>query len=130
MKAFGWLLFLLIGRSQALAQEPQWLIDARTKEGQLIAPQAVTSTDKRVSFSVPVALSGKLMESKDSYEVLLTLGPQAAADCEILNNNIDVAALLRATATAMFSDEIEKSQGKIEKRAVDHEVLGRNDAEH
>jgi hypothetical protein len=104
--------------SQARAEEPQWLVDARAKEGRLIEPHTVISADKRISFSVPVALSGKLKESKDSYEALLTLGPAAVADCEILNSEVDVAALVRATATTTFSDRIEKSQGKVEKRAV------------
>jgi hypothetical protein len=112
--------FLLMGPFQVKADEPQWLVDARSKEGRLIEPHRVTSADKRISFSVPVALSGKLKESKESYEALLTLGPEAVADCEILNTEVDVAAILRATAISTFSDRIEKTQGKIEKRSVEH----------
>jgi hypothetical protein len=108
-----------MGSSLALAaEEPQWLVDARAKEGQLTEPHTVISTDKRIGFSVPVALSGKLKESKESYEAVLMLGPEAAADCEILNDEVDVAALVRATATTTFSDRIDKAQGKLEKRAV------------
>jgi hypothetical protein len=118
------LVFLLVGCSQAMAQEPKWLVDARAKEGQLIEAHTVTSADKRISFSVPVALSGELKESKDSYEALLTLGPTAVADCEILNVQVDAAALLRATATTTFSDRIEKAQGKIETRGVEHVDAG------
>jgi hypothetical protein len=121
VKSFVWsLLVLFMGYSQAMADEPKWLVDARAKEGQLIEPHVVTSADKRISFSVPVALSGTLKESKDSYEALFTLGPEAVADCEILNSNVDVGALLRETARRTFSDAIEKAQGKIEKRVVEH----------
>ena len=102
-----------------MADEPQWLLDARAKEGQLIEPHVVTSADKRISFSVPVALSGSLKQDKGSYEALFTLGPQAAADCEILNSDVDVAALLRETGRTTFSDVIQKAQGKIEQRAVE-----------
>ncbi len=120
MKTFKLSLWiLLMGCSQAMADEPQWLTDARAREGQLIEPHVVTSKDKRISFSVPVALSGTLKEDKSSYEALLTLGPAAVADCVILKSDIDVAAFLRETAQGTFP-EIEKTQGKMEKRAVEH----------
>jgi hypothetical protein len=120
VKSLGLALLLFAVHSRATTEEPQWLLDARVREGQLIEPHVVTSADKHISFSVPVALSGELKEDKDSYEALFTLGPQAAADCEILNADIDVAALLRETARTTFSDVIEKAQGKIEKRVVEH----------
>ena len=124
MKLLG--LALLLGPciSTAMDAEPQWLLDARAKEGQLIAPHLVTSVDKRMSFSVPAALSGALKESKESYEAFLTLGPAAVADCEILNSSIDVAALLRQAARLSFSGPIEKAQGKIEKRMVESTDAG------
>ncbi len=60
MKSLGLsLVFLIAGYSQAMAEEPQWLVDARAKEGALIEPHLVTSADKRISFSVPVALVWK-----------------------------------------------------------------------
>jgi hypothetical protein len=124
VKSLGLALLLCVSYSPAIAAEPQWLLDARAKEGQLIEPHVVTSADKRISFSVPVALSGELKESKDSYEALLTVGPQAIADCEILNSSIDVAALLRQTARLSFSGPIEKAQGKLEKRMVESTDAG------
>ncbi len=119
MKSLALALLLFAGDSHATADEPQWLLDARAKEGNLIESHLVTSADKHISFSIPVALSGELKEDKDSYEAIFALGPQAAADCEILNVDIDVAALLRETARTTFSDVIEKAQGKIEKRVVE-----------
>jgi hypothetical protein len=124
VKSIGLALLLSVSYSLAIAEEPQWLLDARAKEGQLIEPHVVTSADKHISFSVPVALSGELKESKDSYEALLTLGPGAVADCEILNSSIDVAALLRQTARISFSGPIEKAQGKLEKRMVESTDAG------
>jgi hypothetical protein len=38
-----------MGPFQVKADEPQWLVDARSKEGQLIEPHRVTSADKRIS---------------------------------------------------------------------------------
>jgi hypothetical protein len=126
VKSFGLALLLCMSYSPAIAEEPQpqWLLDARAKEGHLIEPHVITSADKRISFSVPVALSGELKETKDSYEALFTLGPQAIADCEILNSTIDVAALLRQTARISFSGPIEKAQGKLEKRLVESTDAG------
>lgn len=120
MKSLGLALLLIAVYSRATAEEPQWLLDARAKEGQLTEPHVVASADRHISFSVPVAFSGELKGDKDSYEGVFTLGPAAAADCEILNTDIDVGALLRATARTTFSDVIEKAQGKIEKRVVEH----------
>jgi hypothetical protein len=114
----AWL--LLAGVSQAIAADPQWLIDARSKEGQLVDPQVVTSADKRITFSTPVALAAELKAGKDSYSVSLRLGPDAVAECEILNDNADVASLLRASAQKTFADILEPAQGKIEKRLLEH----------
>jgi len=116
--ATGCLLYL--GFSQAMAAEPTWLVAARAKEGKLIAPHAVTSEDQQISFAVPIALAGKLESDDKSYTANFTLGPQAAASCEILKDAFDVAAMIRETAQVTFSKFIEPKQGKIEYRGVEN----------
>jgi hypothetical protein len=111
-------MLVFTGLTRAAAEEPQWLLDARAKEGQLIESHVVTSADERISFSVPVALSGKVKKRKNNYEASFTLGPDAVADCQIFNTSIDPAALLRETARTTFAD-VEKAQGKIEHRVIE-----------
>jgi hypothetical protein len=120
LRLFALGILVFTGLTRATAEEPQWLLDARAKEGELTKPHLVISADKRISFSVPAALSGKLKETKNYYEALITLGPDAVADCEIFNTAIDPAALLRDTARTTFSEVIEKSQGKIEQKNLEN----------
>lgn len=113
-------MLVFTGLTQATAEEPQWVLDARVKEGELMKPQLVVSADKRISFSVPATLSGKLKESENYYEASITLGPDAVADCKIFNTAIDPAALLRDTARTTFSEVIEKSQGKLAQKNLEN----------
>jgi hypothetical protein len=105
--------------SAALADEPQWLVDARAKEGKLGELHTVSSADKQVSFQVPVPESATLSDEKTFYLASLQLGPNAIAACDIFKEDIDVAATLRQTAINTFADIIEPAQGKIEKKAVE-----------
>jgi hypothetical protein len=120
VKTIGIGCLLCLGLSQAMAEEPKWLLDARAKEGTLIAPHLVTSDDKQISFEVPIALAGKLVADEKAYTANFTLGPQAGASCEILKDAFDVAAMIRETAQVTFSNIIEPGQGKIEYRGVEN----------
>ena len=117
-------LALVAGAAHAAAPEPQWLVDARAKEGVLVAPHLVTSADKSISFSVPAPMTGALAEDKDAYTAVLTLAPGITGECVILKTDVDPAAFLRATARITFTDTIEKVHGKIEMRAVEHVDAG------
>jgi hypothetical protein len=124
VKSFGLALLLGACISSAMA-EPQWLIDARAKEGQLGEPHLVISADKQVSFSVPVPLAGALKENKNSYEASFTLAPQVTANCEILNSPLpDVALLLGNAALLTFSRYTESGEKKIEKKVVESTDAG------
>ena len=115
---------LFVGMSDAVAADPQWLVDARGKESQLIDAPTVSSADKQVTFAVPVPLAGKITEDAGSYSVPLAMGPRAIANCELLKDDVDVASLLRETARITFTDSIEHSQGKIELKRVEHVDAG------
>jgi len=110
--------------SPTLADEPQWLVDARSREGKLGELHAVTSADNQISFKVPVPLSAALADEQTLYAATLQLGPNAIAACDIFKDDIDVAATLRATAATTFSTIIEPAQGKIEKKAVERVDAG------
>ena len=115
---------LLAGAAGAAVPEPQWLVDARAKEGVLVAPHLVTSADKSISFSVPAPMAGALAEDKDSYTATLALAPGVTGECVVLKTDVDPAAFLRTTARITFTDTIEKVHGKIEMRAVEHVDAG------
>ena len=119
MKLLRLCLLLVAGCTSALAQEPQWLVQARAREGTLGALHAVSSADQQISFSVPVPLVGKVTEDKESYSASFALGPGAVAECELMKDDFDVASMLRATARITFADVIERAQGPIEKRGVE-----------
>lgn len=110
---------LLLCAPQIFAAEPQWLTDARAREGQLGELRDIQSTDGWLSAKVPVAVKGKIEKLQGSYTIEFSVGSETTASCEILPNPIDPAALLRATAKRTFSDLIEKSQGKVERRAIE-----------
>jgi hypothetical protein len=116
---FGLTLVLVGFCSRAIAEDPKWLLDARAKEGQLTESHVVTSADKRINFSVPVALVGQLIESKDYYQAFLKLAPEAIATCQILNSPIDVAAMLRQMANTTFSAFVRNAHVKLEERTVE-----------
>jgi hypothetical protein len=127
VRSLGLALWLVAVYSPAIADEPSWLLSARAKEGQLIKSHEVSSADKRISFSVPVPLAGELRESNHSYQALFPLGPEAIANCQILNSNIDAAALLREMASTTFLEVIQNARVKLEKRvveSVDADVTG------
>ena len=111
----------------ALAAEPQWLADARAREGTVGALHAVTTPDKQVSFSLPVRLLDEVKDDGDFYLVNFQLAPGVDGACDIFKDDIDVAATLRGAAGTTFANVIEPAQGKVQRKAVeriDAELLG------
>ena len=124
MKVLVTALVLLACASLTRADEPQWLVDARAREGRLGALHAVTSTDNQISFKVPVPLSAALADEKAYYVASFQLGRHASAVCKIFKDDINVAATLRAAAADAFATTIEPTQGAIERKAVERVDAG------
>jgi hypothetical protein len=110
---------LLLVTPQIFAAEPQWLTDARGREGQLGEPHEIRSTDRWLSAKLPVAVTGKIEKLEGSYTVEFSIGSVNTASCEISPDVIDPAAFLSATADKTFSDVIGKSQGTVEQRVIE-----------
>jgi hypothetical protein len=104
---------------QTLGAEPQWLTDARGREGKLEELREIRSSDGWFSARLPVAVIGKIQKEQGSYTVEFSVGSETTASCEIYPDPRDPAALLRAVAQQTFSDVIGKLQGKVERRAVE-----------
>jgi hypothetical protein len=112
-----WLLLLVA--QQTLAAEPQWLTDARAREGKLEALREIHSTDGWFSAQLPVAVVGRIDKVQGSYTVEFSVGSDTTATCEIYPETKDPAALIRVVAQKVFPEVIEKAQGKVERRAIE-----------
>jgi hypothetical protein len=110
---------LLLVAPQILCAEPQWLTDARSREGQLAEPHDIRSSDGWLRARLPVAVTGKIEKLQGSYTVEFSIGSVNTASCEIIPDIIDPAAFLRLTAEKTFADLIAKSQGTVEQRGIE-----------
>ena len=115
----GLCLILSLAR-QVWGGEPQWLTDARAREGKLGGVREIHSSDGSFSVKLPVAIIGTIdKQQQGSYAIDFSVGSDASATCVIYPGPIDPAAVLRALSQETFSDGIEKEQGKIESRAYE-----------
>lgn len=105
------------------AEEPQWLKDARAREGKL--GRAVTVKDPNGFFSakLPVKLAGKVEEQDGGYLLSLDIGSQAPMTCEVVLEELDMAATLRTVAQSTLA-ELESIQGKIDAKMVEQQDAG------
>jgi hypothetical protein len=112
-----WLMLLVA--QQTSAAEPQWLTDARAREGKLEEVRQIHSSDGWFSAQLPVAVIGRIDKVQGSYTVEFSVGSETTASCEIYPETKDPAALIRAVAQQVFPGVIEKAQGKVERRAIE-----------
>jgi hypothetical protein len=112
-----WLLLLVV--QQTLGAEPQWLTDARAREGKLEELREIHSADGWFSAQLPVAAIGRIEKVQGSYTVEFSVGSATTASCEIYPETKDPAALIRAVAQKIFPEVIEKAQGKVERKAIE-----------
>lgn len=113
---FAMALFLCVSVVQA--DEPQWLKDARAREGKTMSKSEFKSKDKWLKATVPAKAVGTIEMSDDSYTVELDIGAPSPIYCEILPENIDMADMLRGTADLTLA-QVEEAQGKIEVREIE-----------
>jgi hypothetical protein len=85
---------------QIWGAEPQWLTDARAREGKLDALREIRSADGSFTAKLPVAVIGTIEKQQDSYAIEFSVGSDASASCVIYADPIDPAAVLRAFALA------------------------------
>ncbi|MDY0068215.1 MAG: hypothetical protein RBS02_17770 [Steroidobacteraceae bacterium] len=110
------------------AEEPQWLKDARAREGKLRRAITVKDSEGFFSTKLPVKLVGKVEQQEGGYMLTLDIGSEAPMTCEVLHEEFDLAGTLGSVAQSTFA-EIEPIQGKIDVKAVEQQdagVMGRS----
>jgi hypothetical protein len=117
-KRFACVLALSVcGSTLAADADPQWLVDARARESRPQKPRAIESADKWFKAQVPAKLVGAIEKADDSYSLSFASGGKGPVNCEVIPGGIDLAGYLRANRDYLFA-AIEKTQGKVETRAV------------
>jgi len=106
----------------AHADDPQWLKDARAREGKLGSPHEIRSDDNWLKASVPVKVKD-LTKLEKSYVITLDVGGGTPAYCEVMPNGFDMADTLRQTVDATMK-EVEPIQGKVEAREMEFTDAG------
>ena len=109
--------------SVAQADEPQWLKDARAREGKTVQPQPFKSKDNWFSASVPATVLGEIIKEQESYSIEFDIGGDTPIYCEVVPDGFDMADMLRRTLDLTLK-QVEEIQGKIEARRLDFSDAG------
>lgn len=120
---FAALLALAVPAAPAAAAEPDWLVQARAREGTPLERSVVKSEDGWFTAQVPAKLLAKIVLDEGSYGIALDIGAQEQANCEVLREGFDLAALLRSTADLTF-ERLGQLHGKIEARELERTDAG------
>jgi len=102
----------------AQADEPQWLKDARAREGKMGRAVELKSKDHWFKAKVPAKLISPIEKGEGSYTVELDIGSAQPAYCEVVPDGFDMADMIRRSLELMMP-QLEKIQGKIELRSLD-----------
>jgi hypothetical protein len=108
--------------SVAQADDPQWLKDARAREGKPIAPVAFKSVDGWLSGRVPARVSG-IDKEEDSYAIDLDIGADGPVQCEVVPGGFDLADRMHRAFEGTMK-RLEESQGKVEARQMEFTDAG------
>jgi hypothetical protein len=125
MSKHAWLalsVFLVPLIAQA-AEEPQWLKDARAREGKIGKAVAIQSSDKWFTAKVPAKLVGTIEKVDGSYTVELNIGSEQPVYCEVVPDGFDLADMVRRTFD-LTMEEVGKAQGKVEARLLEETDAG------
>jgi hypothetical protein len=117
------LVVLSLLASPVPAQEPDWLVDARAREGKTTSAREIRSPDGWFKARVPAKLAGKVEFEDDAYSMTFDIGTGTPVHCEVIRDGFDPANLLRATASLTF-EQLEPLQGRIEGKAVERVDAG------
>jgi len=107
----------------AMAEEPQWLKDARAREGKPGKAVELRSKDKWFRAKVPAKVTDPIEKLEGSYTVSLDIGSEQPTYCEVVPDGFDMADMARRSLELMM-EQIEKSQGKVELRALESTDAG------
>lgn len=114
---------LLLLAQYVSADEPQWLTEARAREGKDVKVRAFGSEDGFFRGKAPAKALNKIVEDDGSYSIAFDMGGETPANCEVIVDGFDLGSILRATAELTFK-EVEPAQGKVEQRAIERVDAG------
>lgn len=109
--------------SAAGAEEPQWLKEARAREGKPIDAREIVSKDGAFKARLPAKLVNAIVLEQGSYSVELDADTGSSIHCEVYPEGIDLAHTLRNTFEGAMRAANE-NQGKVEARALEASDAG------
>jgi hypothetical protein len=105
------------------AEEPDWLKQARAREGQLRPPKRVRSSDGFFRAEVPAKVVGKIAPDEGTYLVRMDASAGTPVECVVLHQSQDLASFLVATSKNSYQ-LIEAARGKVAAKALDRVDAG------
>ena len=104
----------------ALAQEPQWLTDARAREAKLLPRERkLEAPDDWFTTRTPLRPVGKVSKDDDgSYSVSFDMGIPNPIECLVTPDSQDPPVVLAAAADATF-EMLATQQGEIEAKGIE-----------
>lgn len=114
--------FAMLCFSAAHAEDPQWLKDARAREGKIGTLRDIRSDDGWLKARVPVKVKDVTKQEK-AYIIALDVGSDTPAYCEVIPEGFDMADMLRQTVDITLK-EVEPIQGKVEAREIEFTDAG------
>jgi hypothetical protein len=112
---------LLCG-SAAHAEDPQWLKEARAREGRIGALHEIKSDDNWLKAKVPVKVKD-VTKLEKAYVIALDVGGEKPAYCEVIPAGFNMADMLRQSVDSAMK-EVEPIQGKVEARQIEFTDAG------
>lgn len=109
--------------SAAGAEEPQWLKEARAREGKPIDAREIVSKDGSFKARVPAKLVNDIVLEQGSYSVELDADAGTSIHCEVYPDGIDLAHTLR-NLYEISMRAANENQGNVEARALEGSDAG------
>lgn len=100
------------------AGEPQWLKDARAREGKPMMTMPFKSKDAWFKVALPAKAVGVPEKVNGSYSIELDIGTESPIYCEVFPEGFDSGDTLRRSIDSTM-EQVAQAQGKVEMRAID-----------
>lgn len=108
--------------SVAHADDPQWLKDARAREGKTGELREFKSEDNWLKGSLPVKVN-EVVKQEKAYVISFDVGGGTPAYCEVIPDGFDMGDMLRQTLDITLK-EVEPIQGKVEAHQIEFTDAG------
>src|SRR5688572_11751992 len=109
--------------SSAFAQEPQWLKDARTREGKLGQPRDFKSKDNWLKGRVPGKVVGKVEKVEGSYSIEIDFADESPVYCEFVPDGFYLADTMRRMLDVTMK-QFSNAPSKVEARELEYSDAG------